>query len=95
MGLLAASVLTLLIFAFVFWPERSFLRQTEKTRFDYLEERKQVIYNNLRDLNFDYLAGKHPEADFISQRQILEDEAAGVMGEMDAIRSARPEQAAR
>ena len=53
--------------------------QAEKTRVDYLRERKEAIYENLRDLNFEYLAGKYPEQDYAEQRAGLEDEAAGVL----------------
>ena len=50
--------------------------QADKTRVDYLRERKDAIYDNLRDLNFEYLAGKYPEQDYAEQRTSLEDEAA-------------------
>lgn len=85
MGLIAASVLTIVLFVYVFWPERRLLRQTEKTRVDYLQERKEVIYENLRDLKFEYLAGKHPEQDYVAQRAGLENEAAGVLLEIDSL----------
>ncbi len=85
MGLIAASVLTVLLVVYMFWPERRLLRPTDKTRVDYLAERKEAIYENLRDLNFEYLAGKHPEQDYEVQRTGLEDEAAGVLQEMDAL----------
>ena len=85
MGLLAASLLTILLFVYIFWPERRLLRQAEKTRVDYLQERKEAIYDNLRDLNFEYLAGKHPEQDYEVQRAGLEDEAAGVLLEIDSL----------
>ena len=85
MGLIAAVVLTVLLFGYIFWPERRVLRQAEKTRVDYLLERKEAIYENLRDLNFEYLAGKHPEPDYDVQRSGLEDEAAGVLLEIDAL----------
>ena len=85
MGLIAAGLLTLALFLFIFWPEHSIFRQADKTRLDYLEERKEVIYNNLRDLNFDYMAGKHPEPDYAVQRRVLEDEAARVMLEIESL----------
>jgi hypothetical protein len=52
---------------------------------DSLRERKESIYENLRDLNFEYLAGKYPEQDYAEQRRTLEDEAAAVIGEMEAL----------
>lgn len=85
MGVLAGAILTLLIFAFMFWPEKNPFRQADKTRLDYLRERRDVIYENLRDLNFEHLAGKYPEEDFAEQRTSLEDEAARVIAEMNAL----------
>jgi hypothetical protein len=85
MGMIAGVVLTLALFAFIFWPERNPFIQADKTRVDYLRERKDVIYDNLRDLNFEYLAGKYPEQDYAEQRAGLEDEAARVIAEMDML----------
>jgi hypothetical protein len=85
MSVLAAGILTLLIFAYMFWPERNPFVQADKTRVDYLRERKDVIYDNLRDLSFEFQAGKYPEADYERQRTDLEDEAALVIAEIDAL----------
>jgi hypothetical protein len=85
MGMIAGVVLALALFAFIFWPERNPFFQADKTRVDYLRERKDVIYENLRDLNFEYLAGKYPEQDYAEQRAGLEDEAARVIAEMDLL----------
>jgi hypothetical protein len=85
MGMIAGVVLTLALFAFIFWPERNPFFQADKTRVDYLRERKDVVYENLRDLNFEYLAGKYPEQDYVEQRSGLEDEAARVIAEMEML----------
>ncbi len=85
MSVLAAGVLTVLIFAYMFWPERNPFVQADKTRVDYLLERKDAIYENLRDLNFEFQAGKYPEADYEQQRVGLEDEAALVIAEIEAL----------
>jgi len=84
-SLLASIVLTVALFAFIFWPERNPFVQADKTRVDYLRERKDAIYENLRDLNFEYLAGKYPESEYAEQRRALEDEAAQVIAEMDVL----------
>jgi hypothetical protein len=84
-SILAAAVLTLGIMAYIFWPERNPFIQADKNRLDYLRERKDVIYENLRDLNFEYQAGKYPEADYAEQRVSLEKEAANVIAEMEAL----------
>ena len=85
MGGLAAGVLTLLLFAYVFWPQGRLFQQAAKTRLDYLRERKATVYDNLRDLSFEYQAGKYPEEDYAVQRASLEDEAAGILTEMDTL----------
>lgn len=54
----------------------------EKTRASYLRERKEAVYENLRDLNFEYRAGKVPDADYQSLRANLEDEAATLLAEI-------------
>lgn len=83
MGTIAGLTLALILFAFVFWPERNPFYEAHKTRLDYLRERKDAIYDNLRDLNFEYQAGKYPEQDYAEQRASLEDEAAAVIAEME------------
>ena len=39
MGTIAGLTLTLILFAFVFWPERNPFYEANKTRIDYLRER--------------------------------------------------------
>lgn len=84
--LLPCALLLLACGAFIFWPQRRLLTPThEKNRLDYLRERRDVIYDNLRDLNFEFRAGKFPEEDYNRQRDALEHEAAGVVAEMDTL----------
>src|SRR5271170_4153769 len=87
MGMIAGVVLTLAVFAFIFWPEKNPFVQADKTRVDYLRERKDAIYENLRDLSFEYQAGKYPEQDYAEQRAGLEDEAARVIAEMEMLQA--------
>ena len=60
----------------------------EKTRLSYLRERKEVVYENLRDLNFEYKAGKLPDADYHSIKASLEEEAAAVLAEISRLEQA-------
>ena len=85
MGILAGVIITLGLFVYIFFPEKNPFRQRDKTRVDYLRERKESIYENLRDLNFEFLAGKYPEQDYANQRASLEDEAASVIAEIDTL----------
>lgn len=84
-SLIAPILLAIACFAYVFWPQPRLAVEVEKTRLDYLRERKEVIYDNLRDLNFEYRAGKYPEEDFTAQRSSLEAEAATVLAEMETL----------
>ena len=85
MSLVAGMVLAVLCFAFIFWPDKNPFVQADKTLVDSLRERKESIFENLRDLNFEYLAGKYPEQDYAEQRKTLEDEAAAVIAQMDVL----------
>ena len=85
MILAACAVLTVALVAYVFYPERSVAIQRVKTRLDFLEEQKAVLYENLRDLNFEYRAGKYPEEDFIAQRSLLESETADLLAEIERL----------
>jgi hypothetical protein len=80
-----AALLAFACFAYIFWRQQKIAAPVEKTRLDYLRERKDVLYDNLRDLNFEFRAGKYPEDDYIRQRESLEGEAAGVMAEMQRL----------
>ena len=82
MGLLMGCVLLIALFLYTFWPENGFAGQTDKTRLEYLLERKEQLYENLRDLNFEYKAGKVPEGDFRSMRSSLEEEATAILSEI-------------
>ena len=87
-GELAGLFLTLALLVYTFWPENVFASQREKTRLDFLLERKEQLYENLRDLNFEYKAGKYPDEDFHAQRAQLENEAATLLAEIEYLQQA-------
>ena len=87
-GEMAGVLLTLALLVYTFWPENVFASQREKTRLDFLLERKDQLYENLRDLNFEYRAGKYPEEDFAAQRAQLENEAALLLAEIEHLQQA-------
>jgi hypothetical protein len=76
---------TMILFFYVFYMEQEVPAGEEKTRLVYLYERKEVIYENLRDLNFEYQAGKFPDTDFQAMRSTLEAEAAQVLAEIEQL----------
>jgi hypothetical protein len=83
MIIVLCAMLTAILVFFVFAMDEPTEASPEKTRLLYLYERREVIYENLRDLNFEYKAGKFPDADYESMRAQLEDEAAQVLAEID------------
>ena len=89
-GLIAGATLTLALGIYIFWPENSAANHREKSRLDYLLERKEQLYENLRDLTFEYRAGKYPEEDFVAQRSLLENETALLMTEIERVERPRP-----
>ncbi|MGB6975003.1 MAG: hypothetical protein WBD67_10010 [Terracidiphilus sp.] len=87
-GTIAGIMLALALAVYVFWPENVFASQRQKTRLDYLFELKDQLYENLRDLNFEFRAGKYPEEDFAAQRALLENETAQVLAEIEHLQQA-------
>jgi len=79
--------LAIALAVYVFFPSRDRTPFTRKTRLDFLEERRATVYDNLRDLNFEFRAGKYPEQDYRTQRDTLETEAATVLREIELLRS--------
>jgi hypothetical protein len=69
-------------FFYVFHVPEMTISGPEKTRAMYLRERKDVVYENLRDLNFEHKAGKIPEVDYASMKNSLEEEAAAILAEI-------------
>ena len=84
-GIIYGIGLLLVLMTYVLWPEKNAAVQRQKPRLDFLEELKEQIYTNLRDLNFEYQAGKYPQEDYNAQRSILEKEASAVLAEMDLL----------
>ncbi len=87
-GIIAGVLLMVALLVYTFWPENVFASQHEKTRLDYLLERKEQLYENLRDLNFEFRAGKYPEEDFHAQRALLENGTAQLLAEIDHLQQA-------
>jgi hypothetical protein len=66
-----------------------------RTKLDQLMERRETIYENLRDLRFEHRAGKFSEADYDEIKQSLEIEAARVLADMDVLTGGAPTPATR
>jgi hypothetical protein len=66
-----------------------------RTKLDQLMDRRDAIYENLRDLRFEYRAGKFSDADYDETKKSLEIEAARVLAEMDVLTGGTPTPATR
>ena len=51
----------------------------------HLEDRRAAIYENLRDLQFEYRVGKLSDADYQQTKVGLQKELAGVLAEMERL----------
>jgi hypothetical protein len=88
MTLFFCAAVTLAALYYVFFYPGEVYAGPEKTRLIYLRERKDAVYENLRDLNFEYKAGKVPDVDYQSMRASLEEEAAAIMAEIARLEQA-------
>ena len=82
LGACFALAAATLIFIFYIQVDASDLAP-RRTRLDQLLERRDSIYDNLRDLRFEFRSGKYAESDFESMKNSLENEAAVALAEID------------
>lgn len=82
------SVFAAVSLIYVFLPSKDTDTGADKTRLGYLYERKDVVYENLRDLNFEFKSGKFTQADFDGMRVGMESEAARILDEIEKLESA-------
>jgi len=83
-----------LIFIFFIDPDPSD-SAPHRSLLDQLLERRDTLYENLRDLKFEHRAGKYSESDFEQMKQSLETEAALVLAEIERVTGSAPTPAVR
>jgi len=84
--LAACVVLTLAVLTFIFWIEPDAADSApHRSLLDQLFERRDFIYDNLRDLKFENRAGKYAQQDYEQMRDALESEAAQVLLEIESV----------
>jgi len=84
LGACLGLVVSVFLFLFYIQPDASDLAP-HRTKLDQLMERRDTIYENLRDLKFDFRAGKYAEGDYERMKNSLENEAALVLTEMEQV----------
>src|SRR5712664_1508611 len=94
MIIFAASLLTIGVLVFILSVRARDLPEPEPVSpFEHLDERKAAIYENLRDLQFEYRVGKLSDEDYQQTKQDLQKELAGVLAEIDRLKQALANQA--
>src|ERR1700752_2946876 len=88
LGACLALAVAVLLFIFYIQPDASDLAP-HRTKLDQLLERRDTIYDNLRELRFEYRSGKYSEDDFEAMKTALENEAAMVLAEIDQVTDAQ------
>jgi hypothetical protein len=79
-----ALTAAVLIFVFMIQPDRGD-SAPHRSLLDQLMERRDIIYDNLRDLKFEYRTGKFAEVDYEQMKLTLEAEAAQVLAEIERV----------
>ena len=84
LGACLALALATALFIFYIQPDASDLAP-HRSKLDQLLERRDTLYDNLRDLRFEFRSGKYAENDFEAMKISLENEAALVLAEIDQV----------
>jgi len=80
-------VIAVAVIAFVLGVRRKDLPVPEpESPFQHLDERKAAIYENLRDLQFEYRLGKLSDDDYQNTKKDLQKELALVLSEVDKLK---------
>src|SRR5256714_14123331 len=86
MTIFFASLLTIGVLVFILTVRAKDLPESAPVSpFDHLDERKAAIYENLRDLQFEYRVGKLSDQDYQQTKLDLQKELAGVLAEIDRL----------
>jgi hypothetical protein len=88
LGACLALALATVLFIFYIQPDASDLAP-HRSKLDQLLERRDTIYDNLRDLRFEFRSGKYSEGDYEAMKVSLESEAAMVVAEIDQVTEAQ------
>lgn len=102
LGACLALAIATTLFIFYIQPDASDLAP-RRSKLDQLLERRDTIYDNLRDLRFEFRSGKYSEGDYEAMKTSIESEAAMILAEIDQVtesqvrrpRGARPVEAER
>jgi len=84
LGACLALAISTLLFIFYIQPDASDLAP-HRSKLDQLMERRDTVYDNLRDLRFEFRSGKYSEGDYNAMKVSLENEAALVLAQIEQV----------
>jgi hypothetical protein len=84
LGACLALAMATVLFIFYIQPDASDLAP-HRTKLDQLMEQRDTIYDNLRDLRFEFRSGKYSEGDYEAMKTGLENDAALVLAQIDQV----------
>ena len=88
MVIVLTSILAIIVIAFILGVRSKDLPQPEpESPFRHLDDRKAAIYENLRDLQFEFRVGKLSEEDYQASKRDLQKELAVVLAEVDRLKA--------
>ena len=88
LGACLALAMATVLFIFYIQPDASDLAP-HRTKLDQLMEQRDTIYDNLRDLRFEFRSGKYSEGDYEAMKTGLENDAAMALAEIDRVTEAQ------
>jgi hypothetical protein len=84
LGACLALAAATILFVFYIQPDASDLAP-HRSKLDQLMEQRDTVYDNLRDLRFEFRSGKYAEGDYQAMKTALENEAAALVAEIDRV----------
>src|SRR5947199_10489704 len=84
LGACLALASATILFIFYIQPDASDLAP-HRSKVDQLMERRDTLYDNLRDLRFEFRSGKYSEGDYNAMKVSIENEAAVVLTEIEQV----------
>jgi hypothetical protein len=88
MIIVSTCVIAIAVIAFVLGVRPKDVPAPEpESPFRHLDERKAAIYENLRDLQFEYRVGKLSDRDYQATKTDLQKELAAVLAEVDRVKA--------
>lgn len=85
MLLLSCAALTAAALIYVFWlaPEPVPVKTPSEREREYLEEKREVLYENLRDLHLEYRMGKLSDHDYQQMKARYQEEMAALLHQVE------------